>query len=218
MKRLSDSKTAALMAAYLAMAALLVATGAWWFTQAITYWIPQSGMSPVILAGDRLFAWRNYYRNRAPARGDIAVYVLPADRPTVFVKRVVGLPGDRVQVKDGRLHINGAPVPRERLGLREVALSSGGSIQITEYRETLPSGRQYLIWEAGDAEPADNTPEYLVPPGHTFFLGDNRDHSLDSRFSDRVGFIPLEYLRDRPAFVYWSTDHQRIGVAVQPPP
>ncbi len=216
MKRIPQVRNAIFMVAYLAALALLLAAGSWWFTQGITYWVPQSGMSPVILAGDRLFALRDYYRERAPKRGDIAVYLLPKNPEVVFIQRVIGLPGDRIRITGGVLHINDTPVVRESRGVRKTNFRAGETLAVTEYEEMLPNGCRHLIWERSDQEPLDDTPEYLVPPDHAFFLGDNRDHSLDSRASERVGFVPLRSILHRPAFVYYRPEGKsRMATAVQ---
>ena len=187
--------------------------------------IPSGSMKPTLLVGDFLFVSKFTYGYsryslplslpliegrilaRDPERGDVAVFKLPADNATDYIKRVIGLPGDRIQMRDGILHINRKPVKRELQDIVEVESPTGRIVQKSEYLETLPNGRQHLIWEASDREHYDNTPEYLVPPGHFFMMGDNRDSSQDSRVQSKVGFVPLENMVGRAEFLFFSHDN-----------
>ena len=138
----------------------------------------------------------------------------PASDPEVdFVKRIVALPGDRIQVRDGRLYINDVMVERVELSREEAALLPQHDPSDLLYRETLPGGFSHPISEVDDTGQLDNTPEFVVPPEHVFVLGDNRDRSNDSRGS--LGFIPLAGLRDKPLFIYWSADKSRIGKVLE---
>ena len=134
--------------------------------------------------------------------GDMAVFRLPSNPDIDYVKRIVGLPGDRIQIKGGVLHINGTPVNREPVG--EVSGFSGAPLML--YRETLPDGRSYVIAELSDDGRMDETDEYSVPEGHYFALGDNRDNSQDSRFLDQVGYIPDANLIGRVGFLLFNTE------------
>ena len=160
------------------------------------------GYSPLSLPGTlvgmegRIFA-------REPERGDVVVFKLPADGETDYIKRLIGLPGDRIQMRDGILHINRAPVNRQLIDVRDDQSGTGRRESVSEYLETLPNGAEYLIWEYSDNEHYDNTREFRVPPGHYFMLGDNRDHSLDSRAASRVGFVPFEYLTGKVKLIFW---------------
>lgn len=180
--------------------------------------IPSSSMVPTLLIGDYLFVSKYSYGyskhslpfsvplfsgrilEGEPERGDVAVFKLPRDNKTDFIKRIVGLPGDRIQVKDGVLHINGVPVKRERLPQDYIYDGQAHA----QYIETLPNGRSHLIIERSDSWSNDNTPEFVVPPGHYFGMGDNRDNSDDSR--GVVGFIPAENLVGRAEILFFSTD------------
>ncbi len=192
--------------------------------------IPAGSMIPNLLVGDHLFVSKYAYgyskysfypvdtpfiSNRIlytqPERGDIAVFKLPSNPKNDYIKRIIGLPGDRVQVKNGILHINGSPV--ERLSVdhgRGISTYGEYDHGYIRYIETLPNGRQYYIQEESDIGPSDNTPVYEVPEGHFFALGDNRDNSSDSRFLDRVGYIPMENLVGRLAAIYWNSREKRL--------
>ncbi|WP_193336311.1 signal peptidase I [Devosia beringensis] len=131
----------------------------------------------------------NRILGRDPNRGDIAVF-RPVPQDVEYIKRIVGLPGDRIQMKEGRLYINDVMVEREEIGTTTDTDSSAQSVQVTVYRETFPEGTTHTIQEISDAGPLDNTQVYVVPAGHYFMMGDNRDRSADSRVLSQVGYVP----------------------------
>lgn len=139
-----------------------------------------------------------------PERGDVAVFKLPADNSTDYIKRIVGLPGDSIQVRSGFLFINGRQVERRRVEDYVFLDQFGRSVRMAQYQETLPNGRRYRVIEKTDLGPLDNTPVYYVPDNHYFLMGDNRDNSIDSRVLERVGYVPYENFVGRASFVFFS--------------
>jgi signal peptidase I len=204
--------------------------------------IPARSMVPTLLVGDvffvskyaygythyslpfspRLFSGRIF--GSAPLRGDVVVFRLPKDDSTDYIKRVVGLPGDRIQMKQGLLYINGTPVTRERLtnyfGDGD-SCGSTGDAGTKRWRETLPNGVSYETLDCIDNGFYDNTNVYTVPDGHFFMMGDNRDNSTDSRVLSAVGYVPLENIVGRAGLIFFSRSpdtsavrSERIGIVV----
>ena len=139
-----------------------------------------------------------------PERGDVVVFKLPTDNETDYIKRVIGLPGDSIQVRDGVVYINDEPVERERLpDFAEFDEMSYGE-QIQQYRETLPNGASYIVHDFYQNSAGDNTQVYNVPEGHYFMMGDNRDNSTDSRFLGQVGYVPYENMVGRATIIFFS--------------
>lgn len=185
------------------------------------FWIPTASMQSTAMIGDYFlaskFTW-GYGRysfpfglvpingrifGGLPARGDIAVF---HNAPTgeEYVKRVVGMPGDRLQMREGRLYINDELVAREMIGQGTDTDSYGNSVPVTIYRETLPGGVSHTVQEISDDQSLDNTSEFLVPPGHYFMMGDNRDRSGDSRVLRTVGYVPAGNLIGKAEFRFFS--------------
>jgi len=177
-----------------------------------SFHIPSGSMEPTLEVGDRIFVSKlSYGYNRfsvyfdpsfipedrlfadAPERGEVAVFTLPKKGYEDFIKRVIGLPGDRIQMRAGRLYINGDLV--ERSLVREVKYTSyrGNQRRVKEYDETLPGGVVHRIYESTDSGLYDNVGPFVVPPGHYFMMGDNRDGSSDSRNLNDMGYVPEAY-------------------------
>ena len=190
--------------------------------------IPSASMEPNLLQGDYIIVSKYSYGysrhsipfspplfsgrilERAPQRGDIVVFKLPRDGHTDYIKRLIGLPGDRIQVKGGLLYLNGTLVPRLSLGPDVIETAYGYDQEVQRYRETLPNGKRYTTYDFGPGGDLDDTEVYVVPEGHYFFMGDNRDNSLDSRVPSAVGvgFVPAEDLVGKAQIILlsWNKD------------
>ncbi len=182
--------------------------------------VPSSSNVPTLLVGDIVMALPFGAGPEAgtPARGDMAVFRLPRDRTTYYIKRVVGLPGDRIRMRRGRLVINGAEVRREPAGTYPFKDELGRDRRVPKYVEILPNGLRHEIIEIqADNGYFDNTDEYVVPAGHYFTMGDNRDNSSDSRDLASVGYIPGENFVAKPWRVLFSTaqDHLRLLMSIE---
>jgi signal peptidase I len=154
---------------------------------------------------------------KLPKRGDIVIFRLPRDTGTTLIKRVIGLPGDRIQMVHGRLVINGARVPLEANGTGQVEEAEGTWHAIEKFTETLPGGVNHTVFKTRWDGPLDNTQVYVVPANHIFAMGDNRDNSLDSRVAPKdggVGYVPVENLVARADVMLGSYDYlnaRRLG-------
>ncbi|MGD9638468.1 MAG: signal peptidase I [Alphaproteobacteria bacterium] len=184
--------------------------------------IPSGSMIPTLLVGDYLFVSKytyGYSRHSLPyslklfkgriffsepKRGDVVVFKLPQDNKTDYIKRVIGLPGDEIQMKNGLLYINGEEVKRTPVDEYVARDARGNAKRFSQYIETLPGGKEHKIIEIGNNEPFDNTSVFKVPDGHYFMMGDNRDNSTDSR--SLVGFVPKVNLEGKAQFLFYSND------------
>lgn len=182
--------------------------------------IPSGSMRPTLLEGDYLFVtkWAYGYSHYSlpfsppifsgriwgsdPQRGDVVVFKFPPNPSLDYIKRVVGLPGDRIQMREGQLFINDVAVPREKTGQIDNPDVTEVDRPVDVYRETLPNGVSYDTLDLTPNSIGDNTREFVVPEGHFFMMGDNRDNSTDSRFS--VGFVPAENLVGRANIIFFS--------------
>jgi signal peptidase I len=192
------------------------------------FYVPSGSMEPTLLIGDELLATKYPYGystaslpafidipgsrrvlGSLPRRGDVVVFRWPGDPSQVWVKRVIGLPGDRIAMRDGQVWINGqaAALKPDGTGLQEA--DDGSQVDAHRFIETLPGDRQHRIFKLVASEPLDNMPEVTVPPGHLFVMGDNRDNSADSRVplgAGGVGMLPVAYLVGRVDAIVGSWD------------
>ena len=185
--------------------------------------IPSGSMKSTLLVGDYLFVSKLSYgysrytfpygiipfdgripSSWAPERGDVAVFKLPRDNSTDYIKRVIGMPGDTVQMRNGVVVINDKEVPKKRVEDFETRSRTGLRIRIPQYEETLPNGVKYRVLDAEQNGPSDDTILFRVPAGHYFMMGDNRDNSADSR--EQVGMVPHQNLVGRAEIIFFSAD------------
>ena len=198
--------------------------------------IPSASMVDTLLVGD--YVWVNKFAygysrysfpfgppvfegrvwDARPERGDVAVFKLPRDNSTDYIKRVIGLPGDRIQMKRGVLFINDAAVAMTPQGDVSIDMPDGSVLKAHAFTETLPGGRSHTVLDKYEAGAGDNTGVFIVPEGHYFMMGDNRDDSMDSRFAPEgtdggfipdkggVGFVPYDNLVGRADALFFSAD------------
>lgn len=175
------------------------------------YSMPAGSMAPTLMVGDFIIADARAYETSVPERGDIVIFKLPKAPTVDYTKRVIGLPGERVQMVDGMVYIDGVGVPREHLD--EFVTPEGRTI--VRYRETLPNGVSHLTQHVEGDTWADDTEEFDVSENHYFMLGDNRDNSNDSRFVDGVGYVLRQNVHSQVRGVTVSRDWNRFGLRVK---
>jgi signal peptidase I len=192
------------------------------------FYVPSGSMEPTLLIGDELLAMKypcgyssaslpaflvfpNTQRVFAalPKRGDVVVFRWPGDRSQIWVKRVIGLPGEHIGISRGQVRINGKPVAIKAAGAGEIETEDGSTIAAARFVETLPGGLEHAIFKMTAHGEFDDMPDIVVPPGHLFVMGDNRDNSADSRVPVRaggVGLLPVEDLVGRVDAIVGSWD------------
>lgn len=188
--------------------------------------IPSGSMKDTLLVGDYLFVSKLSYGfsrysfpfgldlfsgrmfSEQPKRGDVVVFKLPRDNSTDYIKRVIGLPGDEIQMREGVLYINGNAVPKRPTG---EFTTDGPDERIPVFEETLPEGVKYKVLDSEESGPNDNTGVFKVPAGHYFMMGDNRDNSNDSRTAWGVGYVPFDNLIGRAEVIFFSCASDEPG-------
>jgi len=187
------------------------------------FYIPSSSMEPTLLIGDRIFVKKYSYGyskhsfpfsphffsnrvfNKIPNYGDLVVFKTPADNRTDYIKRLIGLPGDIIQFRNGKLFLNRTEISRTREKIKYKIRCGSLSPEVNAFKETLPNGKEYVV-VYNKIGTLQNTDEYKVPLGHFFFLGDNRDCSKDSRYLSSVGYVSNENLVGNATIIFFSND------------
>ena len=190
------------------------------------FYIPSSSMEPNLLIGDRLFVSKYSYGysqhsfpfspkifsgrilKNSPNRGDVVVFKTPADNRTDYIKRLIGLPGDKVQIINKDLYLNGIKVEKKQVQTSLNISCGGENLEADVYEETLPNGIRYLAIYRKNGSMI-NSDQYIVPDDHYFFLGDNRDCSRDSRFLSSVGYVDFNNLVGKARIIFFSSDKKK---------
>ena len=187
------------------------------------FYIPSSSMEPNLLVGDRLFVTKYSYGyskhsfpfsppifkdrifDSKPKRGDVIVFKTPADNRTDYIKRLIGLPGDKVQFIDSNLYINNSEVLKSIVSKNDIIYCGKKKIDVFSFEELLSNGKKYNTVYSKDFS-FQNSDKFIVPKDHYFFLGDNRDCSKDSRFLTSVGYVHKDNLVGEAKFIFFSSD------------
>ena len=193
------------------------------------FYIPSSSMEPTLLVGDRLFVSKFAYGYRKhsfpfsppifnkrlfykdPKRGDLVVFKTPSDNRTDYIKRLIGLPGDRIQFINGEIFLNKEKIQRKKIKIKLKIRCGKINFQVDSYEETLPNGSSYMAVYSSRGT-LKNSDEYIVPKDHFFLLGDNRDCSKDSRFLSEVGYVKKQNLVGKAQLIFFSNDTQKGSV------
>jgi signal peptidase I len=191
------------------------------------FYIPSSSMEPTLLIGDRLFVTKYTYgyskhsfpfspsilnkriNFTEPERGDVIVFKTPADNRTDYIKRLIGLPGDKVQFIDSNLYLNNSEILKSKISNKSKIYCGSRSIDVYKFEEILPNGKKFHSVYLKDYT-YQNSDVFIVPDDHYFFLGDNRDCSKDSRFLSSVGYVHKDNLVGKAQFIFFSSD-KNIG-------
>ena len=187
------------------------------------FYIPSSSMEPNLLVGDRIFVTKYSYgyskhsfpfsppifkgriMHKNPERGDIVVFKTPADNRTDYIKRLIGLPGDKVQFISSNLYINSSEVMKSRLSTKDIIFCGKKKIDVFTFEELLPNGKKFITVYSKEYT-FQNSDPFIIPKNHYFFLGDNRDCSKDSRFLSSVGYVHKDNLVGKAQFIFFSSD------------
>ena len=191
------------------------------------FYIPSSSMEPNLLVGDRLFVskysfgyskhsfpfspplFKGRILSKQPKRGDVVVFKTPVDNRTDYIKRLIGLPGDKVQFIDGSLYVNNNEILKTRISSTDIIYCGNDTIPVYTFEEKLPNGIKYnAVYRKNYS--FQNSDEFIIPSKYYFFLGDNRDCSKDSRFLSSVGYVHENNLVGKAQFIFFSSDY-RIG-------
>jgi len=187
------------------------------------FYIPSSSMEPTLLIGDRIFVkkfsygyskhsfpfsppfFSNRFFNKAPDYGDLVVFKTPADNRTDYIKRLIGMPGDTIQFREGKLFLNRTEISRTQVNNRYEIRCGPLLPDVTAFKEILPNGKEYIA-VYNNLGTMQNTDVYKVPKNYYFFLGDNRDCSKDSRYLSSVGYVSAENLVGKASMIFFSND------------
>ena len=187
------------------------------------FYIPSSSMEPNLQIGDRLFVskysygysrhslpfspriFNKRYFNKQPMQGDVVVFKTPADNRTDYIKRLIGLPGDEIQILNGNLLINNIKIPKEEISINYKINCGNRILKVNSFIETLPNGKKYIaVYDSENS--MQRTAKFIVPDNHYFFMGDNRDCSKDSRFLSSVGYVTSNNLVGKARIIFFSND------------
>mgnify|MGYP003953397977 CR=1 FL=1 len=192
------------------------------------FYIPSSSMEPNLVVGDRLFVSKYTYGysrhsfpfspnisnkrffSQKPNRGDVIVFKTPADNRTDYIKRLLGLPGDTIQIVNGELYLNNVKIPRNKIESNIEINCGNENLETNIYEEILPNGKKYLAAYRKEGSIL-NTDKFIVPENHYFFMGDNRDCSKDSRFLSSVGYVNSLNIVGKARIIFFSNDSNKAS-------